>query len=68
MGAAVTARILQFPVRGPFVVRVTWIDGAWLVVCRQHGWIFGSEREAIDDAVRIAAGFGVALAVAGARS
>ena len=57
-----TARILQFPPRGPFTVRVErQHEGAWLVVCRQHGWLFGSRREALADATEIAAGFGVAV-------
>jgi hypothetical protein len=57
-----TARILQFPSRGPFAVSVLHDrDGAWLVVCRERGWLFGSQREALADASEIAAGFGVAV-------
>ena len=60
-----TSRILQFPPRGPFTVRVLHEGGgAWLVICRQHGWLFGSLREALADAAEIAAGFGVAIEVA----
>ena len=59
-----TARILQFPPRGPFAVRVQHDGGgAWLVISRQHGWLFGSRREALADASEIAAGFGVAVEV-----
>ena len=32
-----TARILQFP---PFVVRLAEEDEAWLVICREHGWLY----------------------------
>ena len=59
-----TARILQFPPRGPFSVRVQHDDcGAWLVVCRRHGWVFGSQHEALADAAEVARGFGVAVEV-----
>jgi hypothetical protein len=59
-----TARILQFPPRGPFAVRVQHDGcGAWVVVCRSNGWLFGSRREALIDAAEIAAGFGVAVEV-----
>jgi hypothetical protein len=61
-----TARIIQFPPRGPFSVRVERQEAAWLVVCRQHGWLFGSLREALADAAKIAAGFGVAVELMGA--
>jgi hypothetical protein len=57
------ARIIRFPPRGPFVVRVAHTDGAWLVTCREHGWLFGSRQEALADAAKIAAGFGVAVEV-----
>jgi hypothetical protein len=63
-----TARVLRFPLRGPFAVRVLPDDGgAWFVICRQHGWLFGSRHEALVDAAEIAAGFGVAVEVVGAR-
>jgi hypothetical protein len=59
-----TARILRFPARGPFAIRVQQEDGgAWFVICRHHGWLFGSLREALADASEIAAGFGVAVEV-----
>jgi hypothetical protein len=58
-----TARLLQFPPRGPFCVRVEREEAAWIVVCRQHGWLFGSRREALADAYEIAAGFGVAVEI-----
>jgi hypothetical protein len=56
-------RILRFPPRGPFAVRVSQVDGAWLVVCRSHGWLFGSRRDALIEAAKIAAGFAVAVEV-----
>jgi hypothetical protein len=58
-----TARIISFPACGPFRVLVAREDEAWLVVCRPHGWVHGSRREAIADASEIAAGFGVAVEV-----
>jgi hypothetical protein len=48
---------------GPFAVRVSQVDGAWLVVCRSHGWLFGSRRDALIEAAKIAAGFAVAVEV-----
>jgi hypothetical protein len=54
-----TARVLQFPEVGPFSVRVEREEGAWLVVCRQHGWLFGSRRAARAAAENIARGWGV---------
>jgi hypothetical protein len=57
--------ILRFPQRGPFAVHVVHVSGEWLVVCRQHGWVFGSRQDALADAAVIAAGF--AVEVRGAR-
>jgi hypothetical protein len=56
-----TARILPFPLRGPFAVRIEREPPAWLVICRDHGWLHGSREAALADAKRIAAGFGVAV-------
>jgi hypothetical protein len=58
-----TARIIQFPQRGPFAVHVEREGAAWLVVCRDHGWLHGDRREALEDAQDIADGFGVAVKV-----
>jgi hypothetical protein len=58
-----TARILKFPERGPFNVRVEREDAGWLVICREHGWLHGSRREALAVANTIASGFGVAVVV-----
>jgi hypothetical protein len=59
-----TARILKFSERGPFTVRVEREeDTAWLVICRDHGWLHGSHHEALADAEWIARGFGVAVEV-----
>ena len=58
-----TARILQFPARGPFAVYVEREAEAWLVIVREHGWLFGSQREAVGEAQLIARGFGVAVEV-----
>jgi hypothetical protein len=59
-----TAHILKFlDERGPFNVRVEREDQAWLVVAREHGWLFGSCYEALADAEWIARGFGVGVEV-----
>lgn len=57
-----TARILQFPPRGPFAVQIVREDPAWLVICKQHAWLFGSRREAMAEAREIADGYAVAVA------
>jgi hypothetical protein len=56
-----TAAILKFPQRGPFAVTICREDEAWLVVCRQHGWLFGSNTEAQAEAQRAAHSFGVSV-------
>jgi hypothetical protein len=61
-----TARILKFPERGPFSVRIEHEDAAWLVVAREHGWLYGSRYEAQADAERIASGYGVGVELEGA--
>jgi hypothetical protein len=59
-----TAQIFSFPPRGPFVVRIEREEAAWLVVCRSHGWLHASQRDAIADVEAVAAGFGVAIEAA----
>jgi hypothetical protein len=58
-----TAQIISFPPRAPFVVRVEREASAWLVLCRDHGWLHGDRLAAIADANYIARGFGAAVAV-----
>jgi hypothetical protein len=53
--------VIAFPPRGPFSVRIMREDMAWLVVCRSHGWLHGSQHEALRDAWEIARGFGVGV-------
>jgi hypothetical protein len=53
--------IIPFPPRGPFSVRIDREGPAWLVICRDHGWVYGSQHEALADAQEIAGGFGVAI-------
>ena len=60
------ARIIPLPPRGPFAVRIMREGAAWLVVCRKHGWLFGSRREALREAADVARGFGVAVVEAAA--
>jgi hypothetical protein len=66
----VTAIIIPFPSRHPFHVRIEREDGsgAWLVVCRDHGWLCGSRHEAAREAREIAAGHGVVVVENRARS
>jgi hypothetical protein len=59
-----TARVLAFPPRGPFDVKVEREERAWVVICRRHAWLYGSRHEALADAAEIASGFGVAAEVA----
>ena len=57
------AGIIKFPERGPFAVRIEREDSAWLVICRDHGWLHGSRLEALAVASTIARGFGVTVEV-----
>ena len=57
------ATVIPFPPRRPFAVHVIDDGDGWLVVCRDHGWRHGDQREAIADAKAIAAGFDVAIRV-----
>jgi hypothetical protein len=56
-----TAIIIPFPTRGPFAVCIEREDEAWLVIAKDHGWLFGSHHEATKEAREIARGFGVAV-------
>ena len=56
-----TARILPFPARGPFTIRIEREDAAWLVIDRAYAWAFGSRRAARAAAENIASGWGVAI-------
>ena len=58
-----SAHILRFPARGPFAIRVEREGAAWLVVCRSHGWLYGTMCEAVGEARALACGFGVAIEV-----
>ena len=55
------AGIINFPERGPFAVRISREDSAWLVTCRDHGWLHGMHHEALADAELIARGHEVAV-------
>jgi hypothetical protein len=56
-----TAAIIPFP--GPFPVVVCREGPAWLVICRDHGWLHGSSTSAKLEAGEIAAGFGARVVV-----
>ena len=59
-----TARVIQFPQRGPFVVYVEREGAAWLVIARSHAWLHSGFREALIEARAIAHGFGVTVKIA----
>jgi hypothetical protein len=56
-----TARIIEFPPRRSMAVRILREDTAWLVVCREHGWLHGSRDAALADAIEIAGGLGITI-------
>jgi hypothetical protein len=56
-----TAQVIRFPVRRSVVVRIEREGPAWLVVCRDHGWLHGDYRAAVTDANTIARGFGTVM-------
>jgi hypothetical protein len=41
-----TAAVVRFPMRRSPAVWISREDQAWLVLAREHGWLFGSRREA----------------------
>jgi hypothetical protein len=51
--------VIPFAAGGPFVVHVERDGPAWLVICRDHGWLHGDRHQANAEAVAIACGFGV---------
>ncbi len=51
-----SADILPFPV---FHVRIAREEVAWLVICRDHGWLHGSHADAAADARWLARNHGV---------
>jgi hypothetical protein len=55
---AMSATVLRFPV---FAIRVERADDAWLVICREHGWLYGSRSEATADAIWLAANHGAPI-------
>ena len=56
-----SARIIPFPPRTPFAVCIEREGPAWLVTCRNHGWLHGDCRAAIAEASALARGFGVVV-------
>jgi hypothetical protein len=58
-----TARIVQFPIqrRMPFAVHIVREAEAWLVLCRDYGWLHGDRAAAIAEARALARGFGVVV-------
>ena len=52
----ISNNVIPFPPRGPFCVRIVRdAEAAWLVICRDHGWLHADRRDAIEDATAIAA-------------
>ena len=61
---AMTAQVIQFPPRAAFVVYVVNDADGWLVLTpRGHGWLHSDQREAVEDATTIGAGFGIPVEV-----
>ncbi len=58
-----SARILPFPARGPFAVRIERQRDmpGWLVVARWHAWLHSARQDAELEAAELARGFGVAV-------
>src|SRR4029453_10913285 len=56
-----SARVIPFPQRAPFAVRVEREGPAWLVICRNHGWLHADHCDAVNQATAIARGFGVVV-------
>jgi hypothetical protein len=58
---AISNNVIPFPPRGPFAVRIIRKAEAWLVLCRDHGWLHGDYQQAKAEAHELARGFGVAV-------
>ena len=56
-----SARLLEFPPRRFFAIRVLQGAGEWLVLAGPHGWLHGDERSAIAEAKWLAANFGLPI-------
>jgi hypothetical protein len=58
-----TATVIEFPLNRRLGVRIEQYERGWLVVTqdREHGWLCGDWRDAIDEAGAIARGYGVAV-------
>jgi hypothetical protein len=48
--AAHVSTVLAFPARRSVVIRIIRDDEAWLVLARDHGWVYGSQDGARRDA------------------
>jgi hypothetical protein len=49
-----SATIIQFPARRQLAIRVEREGPAWCVIRQQYGWLFGSRREALHEALALA--------------
>jgi hypothetical protein len=56
-----SADILRFPMRCAACVWLVREGSGWLVVVREHGWIFGDRRSALADARWLARNFDLPL-------
>jgi hypothetical protein len=46
-----TAHILRFPARNAAAIFISKaVEGGWLVLARDHGWLHGDRRAALADA------------------
>jgi hypothetical protein len=61
------SNVLAFPPRGPFAVRIEREQTAWLVICRDHGWLHGDRQAAVEEALELARGYLVSVVVGNRR-
>jgi hypothetical protein len=57
----VLADIVPFPKRRSTVVWLVRDGPGWLVIANGHGWLFGSRREAEDDAQWLSCNLGLPI-------
>jgi hypothetical protein len=56
-----SAAFIHFPMRRSLAVWITRDGPAWLVLAREHGWLFGSRSEADAEARWLATNLGVPI-------
>lgn len=56
-----SSSVLNFPLRRSVAIWITREGPAWLVLAREHGWLFGSHSEAEVEARWLAANLGLPI-------